>query len=271
MIKPLNLDYSLGSDSLYNSDDFNGVLLTDRDKIQLRAHSSFTYSGVGNYLLADVTSDEIETINCEDYYVNRTKLVAPLVNNQDLLEYAASHIGNNVIIHSKFISGVVESICVNGDNIDIIVWTVTKTKLVASRKLKPQYFQFVLIDNSEADNTIGELPVSYVTQTSKEATYGYSRVVYNREMTYEVAFSPKKFRISILDDKFLSADMIYILLGGHTILMKGSSNANIQEQVGTVVLNDLKLARLAFIMSSDKKSLVYRRKSSTIDIKSTFI
>lgn len=267
MIKPVVLDYSLGTSALYTSNDSRGELIKGVTQVELRSHSKFICRGVSNYALAAPSEAQTVSVNGRAMYLNRVKLRCSIDGNEEIMDYTLNHLGGNVILHSKKICGVVESICATDTAIEIIVLSVTDSKIEASRKLLNPYTRFILFDTSESEGLFGCLNVNSISTITKEATYGDSRIVYNREVGYEIDIPLRKIRVEDVDGSYSHADIVYFQQYGNDIQLKNVNQANIQEQVGTLEVNELKLARVAFIVSPSTKRLLAKGNAYYFDLK----
>lgn len=258
-------DENFDNESPMNS---RGLLLQGLKCTTIKTNSANYCEGVG----FDVIASPVYTGENPDVYVGGKGLYYQYARvrcrvdeNERLIDALGSMYGNEILFHSKKMAGVCKTICFTGEEyIDIIVALLTDMSVGSALRLEEENIRFTLINNSKSLDTIEDITVSDVAETSEEATYGNSRIVYNRDVKYTITFAERKDRIEKYKGSYTNSNFAYINLfdpvasGDEPILLNSVNDNLVSDEDGTLLVKDFKTARTFFILAPDKKSMTFR-------------
>lgn len=270
---PLKLDYSIGSKVLYTTSSDIGELLKETQTVDIKAKSGDICQGIAFYVLASQTfTGETFELQCVTFYTTRTKIFCKSESNQEILSFLGEKVGKPIIFHSEKLTGMVEYGCVNeSGDIELIVVTPCSSDIKVPRKLRNPNMRFIMFDASESEMVFSDMMISTVKEISDQASYGYSNVVYNRRISYDVSFASKKLKTNESKGEFLNGDIIYFDLFEEKVKLKDVKPPVFSEQIGTIIVNDLKLVKTTFVFDGDTKSISYSRGAYNLEIKARML
>lgn len=272
MIKNLELDYSLKNNQDFDAESTlnnSGALLQGLKCATIKTNSAvyvtgYSFDVIAGWVFRD-TFPVIATIRGKEYRFQDIRVRCKIADNQEIMSKVGSMYGGRVLFHSKPFTGVVQTICVTGDiYIDIIVKALTTECTAHTLRLSNENIRFTLINDEQSKYTFSELTVSLVKENAKEATYGDSRLVYNREIDYEITLAQRKVRVEEIGGEYTNSNFAFIELFHEAsfnlpgIRLNNVNSSYVTDEDSTFVVNDFKTTRNFFIFNPESKVMNYK-------------
>lgn len=273
-LSPFTYTYnSFDSESPVNG---RGAILQGLKCTTIKTNSSNYAEGVAFEVLAGEVyeSDGTVYVNGKQYRYQRARVRCRVSDNQSFMKTVGNMYGKHILFHSKKIAGVCETVCVTENQyIDIIVIMLTESINGGVLRLESSNMRFVLINDTNSLDTVSDIPITEVTEVSNEATYGDSRIVYNREVNYQITFAMRKERAEKYYGAYTNSNFAYINpfnpeeAGDQPILLNSVNSSGVTDEDGTMLVKDFKTARTFFILAPETKSMTFRGNAYYLDIK----
>lgn len=248
--------------NVFTSDD--GCLLRGMDSVILESNNGIVKTGSATSVTLSPFNDACPSmiINGKERFVVAIKVGGCKIDEaQSIMK---SYDMCRALFHCKEFAGVVSAVVKSGDLYDIYV-RVLSTRLAQREATVLEYgnIRFSIIDSNNSVNIFNRcIPISSYDEVAREARYGNTGIIYNREFDRTLTIPTVKMNMNEDDNAYpiyLNSNYLIIDLAKEIApLVNESQTEPLYKHSDTkVVMKSLNVSRTFFLMTPESKALKF--------------